>query len=41
MVGSGVLAIRASAAVIWIHHRYREFRGTREILLPILAWPTY
>jgi hypothetical protein len=38
VVCSGVLAIGASAAVIWIHHRgYREFRGTREILLPILA----
>jgi hypothetical protein len=37
-VGSGVLAIGASAAVIWIHHLgYREFRHSREILLPIVA----
>lgn len=37
-VGSGVLAIAASALVIWIHHLgYREYRGTREILLPIVG----
>jgi hypothetical protein len=36
--GSGALAIGASAAVIWIHHLgYREFRSSREILLPIVA----
>ena len=37
-VGSGVLAIGASAVVIWVHHLgYREFRGTGEIALPILG----
>ena len=37
-VGSGALAIVASVLVIWVHHLgYREFRGTREILMPILG----
>ncbi len=37
-IGSGILAIVASAFVIWIHHLgYREFRGTPEIALPILG----
>jgi hypothetical protein len=37
-VGSGALAIVASVLVICVHHLgYREFRGTREILMPVLG----
>jgi hypothetical protein len=35
-VGAGALAIVASVVVIWVHHLgYREFRRTREIVMPI------
>lgn len=37
-IGSGVLALVASAVVIYVHHLgYQEYRRTREIMLPILA----
>ena len=37
-IGSGALAVLASAVVIWVHHLgYREFRTTRAIVLPIIA----
>jgi hypothetical protein len=37
-LGSGALAVLASAAVIFTHHLgYREFRRSRTILLPIVA----
>lgn len=37
-VGSGVLAVGASAVVILVHHLgYREFRRRREIVLPMAA----
>jgi hypothetical protein len=37
-LGAGVLAIAASVLVIWVHHLgYREFRATREIVMPILG----
>jgi hypothetical protein len=37
-LGSGVLALAASALVIWVHHLgYEEFRHTRRVLLPIAA----
>jgi hypothetical protein len=37
-IGSGALAILASVAVIWTHHLgYREFRKSREMLMPILG----
>jgi hypothetical protein len=37
-LGSGALALVASASVIWLHHLgYAEFRHTRRILLPIAA----
>jgi hypothetical protein len=37
-IGSGALALGASVLVIWVHHLgYREFRGTRDILMPILG----
>jgi len=37
-IGSGLIALVASAMVISVHHLgYREFRGTREIVFPNVA----
>jgi hypothetical protein len=37
-IGSGALAVAASLVVIWVHHLgYREFRGTRQIVMPIIG----
>jgi hypothetical protein len=37
-VGSGALAVAASLIVIGVHHLgYREFRGTRQMVMPIIG----